>query len=124
VQGFDLVVENLPLNDDGWRALEQRVRARQPALHPAFLAGFDRYGRPQGKSGPRKGLRVSVTAVSRAEALTEVRKRIGSALAGWKDLRFYDPASALASARITVLPRPKPATPEAGGESPGRTAGT
>jgi len=123
-QGFDLVVEKLPLNDDGWRALEQRVRARQPALHPEFLAGFDRYGRPQVKSGPRKGLRVSVTAGSRAEALTEVRKRIGSALTGWKDLRFYDPASALASARITVLPRPKSSTPEAGGGSPGHTAGT
>lgn len=119
---FDLMVEQLPLNDDGWKALEQRVGARQPGLQPQFLVGFDRYGRLGARPGARKGLRVSLTARNRAEALTEARRRIEAALAGWKELQFYDPASALASARITLLP--KPPTPEAGGGSPGRRAGT
>lgn len=107
-EAFDVVVEKLPLNDEGWKALEQRVRARQPALRPEFLAGFDRYGRPGAKGGSRKGLRVTVTAKTRAEAVAAARSRVETALRGWKDLQFYDPASVLGSARLTVLPRPKP----------------
>jgi len=123
-EAFDVVVERLPLNDEGWKALEQRVRARQPGLQPRFITGFDRYGQPADKPSGRKGLRVSVRASSRATATAEARSRIETALKGWKDLQFYDPASALASARITVLPKPKPATPPAGGGSPGRSAGS
>ena len=123
-QAFDVVVERLPLNDEGWKALEQRVRARQPGLQPRFIAGFDRYGQPADKASARKGLRVSVRASTRATATAEARSRIETALKGWKDLQFYDPTAALASARITVLPRPKPATPPAGGGSPDHKSGT
>lgn len=123
-EAFEVMVENLPLNDDGWKALEQRVQARQPGLRATFVSGFDRYGRPAARPGPRKGLRVTVTAVSRAAALDETRRRLESAMKGWKDLRFYDPASALGSARFSVLPRPKAATPPAGGGSPARSAGS
>jgi len=66
---------------------------------------------------------VTVTAGSRNAALAEGRRRLESALKGWKDLQFYDPASALGSARISVLPKPKAATPPAGGGSPARSAG-
>ncbi len=121
---FDLVVENLPLNDEGWRALEKRVQARQPALRAQYLVGFDRYGRPQATPGSRRGLRVTVMVRSRADAVTEARRRIEAALAGWKDLQFYDPASAVASSRITVLPKPKSVTPAAGGGSPAHRSGT
>jgi hypothetical protein len=123
-EAYDLVVENLPLNDEGWRALEKRVQARQPTLRAQYLIGFDRYGRPQATPGQRRGLRVAVTARSRGDAVTEARRRIETALAGWKDLQFYDPSSAVASARITVLPKPKPATPAAGGAPPDRRSGT
>lgn len=122
-EAFDLVVENLPLNEEGWRALEKRVQARQPALRAQYLVGFDRYGKPQA-TGSRRGLRVTVTAKSRADAVTEARRRIEAALAGWKDLQFYDPSSAVASSRITVLPKPKALTPAAGGGSPGHRSGT
>jgi len=124
LEAFDLAVEDLPLNDEGWRALEKRVQARQPALHAQYLVGFDRYDRPQAAPGSRRGLRVTVTANSRADAVTEARRRIAAALAGWKDLQFYDPSSAVAASRITVLPKPKPATPAAGGGSPDRKSGT
>jgi len=123
-EAFDLVLEKLPLNDEGWRALEKRVQARQPALRAQYLTGFDRYGRPQATPGSRRGLRVTVTARSRADAVTEARRRIAAALAGWKDLQFYDPSSAVASSRITVLPKPKAVTPGAGGGSPARRSGT
>lgn len=123
-EAFDLVLENLPLNDEGWRALEKRVQARQPALRAQYLVGFDRYGRPQATPGSRRGLRVTVSASSRADAVTEARRRIAAALVGWKDLQFYDPSSAVASSRITVLPKPKAATPAAGGASPDHRSGT
>ena len=123
-EAFDLVVENLPLNDEGWRGLEKRVQARQPALRAQYLIGFDRYGRPQAAPGSRRGLRVTVTAKSRADAVPEARRRIAAALAGWKDLQFYDPTAAVASSRITVLPKPKAVTPAAGGGSPDHRSGT
>jgi len=124
LEAFDLVVESLPLNEDGWRALEKRVQARQPALRAQYLVGFDRYGRPQATPGSRRGLRVTVTAKSLADAVPEARRRIAAALAGWKDLQFYDPTAAVASSRITVLPKPKAVTPAAGGGSPDHRSGT